>query len=64
MADITYCSCIVCVNKECERHPSNICKLKDTQYVSIANFGGVCRDYIGQVVDAVFERGDSAWAVV
>ena len=57
MADITYCSCVECLNKECERHPSNLLKLKATQAVSIANFGGVCRDYIAQVVDAVFERG-------
>lgn len=61
MADITYCSCVECINKECERHPCHLGKLKDTQAVSIANFGGVCRDYIAQVVDAVFERGDSAW---
>jgi hypothetical protein len=64
MGDITYCSCIVCVNKECERHLSNLLKLEKTQVVSIADFSGVCRDYIGQLVDAAFERGDSAWAVV
>ena len=61
MADITYCSCVECANTECERHPNNIRKLKDTQYVSIANLGGVCRDYIARVIDAVFERGDEAW---
>lgn len=61
MADITYCSCVDCLNSECARHPSNLRKLKSTQYVSIANFGGTCRDYIAQVVDAVFEWGDSAW---
>lgn len=64
MADITYCSCVECVNKECERHPSKLYALKNTQVVSIADFSGVCRDYIGQVVDAVFERGDNTWAVV
>lgn len=64
MADITYCSCVECLNKECERHPFHLGKLKATQAVSIANFGGVCRDYIAQVVDEVFERGDNAWAVV
>lgn len=63
MADITYCSCVECLNSECERHPCHLGKLKATQYVSIANFGGVCRDYIAQVVDAVFERGDNAWVV-
>lgn len=62
MADITYCSCVECLNKDCERHPSKLYTLKNTQVVSIADFSGVCRDYIAQVVDAVFERGDNAWA--
>ena len=58
MADITYCSCVECLNTECERHAINLRKLDKTQFVSIANFGGVCREYIHQVLIDV-ERGDN-----
>ena len=53
MADITYCINRDCPFKKCERHPSKISKvaLNGTGYVSIANFAGVCREYIGYVLD-------------
>lgn len=58
MADITYCINNNCPFKKCERHPSKISKaaLHGTGYVSVANFDGVCRKYIGYLVDEL-KRG-------
>ena len=55
MADITYCINNSCPFKECERHPSKIAKasLQGRGYVSVANYDGVCRKYIGYLVDEV-----------
>lgn len=58
MADITYCYNPDCPFKKCERHFSKIsdaaCNGKD--YISVANYGGVCRKYISYLVDEA-ERG-------
>ena len=58
MADITYCDNTDCPFTKCERHPSKINKAcRDGKgYVSVANYGGVCRKYIGHLVDEA-ERG-------
>ena len=60
MADITYCSCLECLNKECERHPMGIIKAAQSgvTLVSVANFSGTCRDYIHQVLIEVERRAD------
>ena len=59
MADITYCINKQCPFKKCERHPSKIAEaaIQGRGYVSVANFDGVCRKYIGHLVDEV-ERGE------
>ncbi len=57
MADITYCSCVECINKECGRHPCHLSKMENARYVSIADFGGTCRDYIHQVLIEVEQEG-------
>ena len=53
MADITYCINGQCPFKDCERHPSKISKaaIQGAEYVSVANFDGVCRRYISNLVD-------------
>lgn len=53
MSDITYCINGQCPFKDCERHPSKISKaaLQGTGYVSVVNFDGICRRYIGYLVD-------------
>lgn len=58
MADITYCINKQCPFEECERHPGKIAEaaMKGRGYVSVANFDGVCRKYIGYLVDEA-ERG-------
>ena len=59
MADITYCINGQCPFEECERHPSKIAEAQKQgqRFVSVANFDGVCRKYIGHLVDEV-ERGE------
>jgi hypothetical protein len=49
MADITYCINEQCPFKKCERHLSKVAKTQK-QYVSVANFDGICRKYIGYLV--------------
>lgn len=58
MADITYCDNKDCPFKKCERHFSKINEAarNGKGYVSVANYGGVCRKYISHLVDEV-ERG-------
>lgn len=48
--DITFCDTADCPFTECMRHSENL-KGKDKHtIVSMANFGGVCRKYIGWLV--------------
>lgn len=58
MADITYCINGQCPFEECERHPGKIAEAarQGRGYVSVSNFDGVCRKYIGHLVDEA-ERG-------
>lgn len=51
MLDITYCKNSQCPFEDCERHLKNM--PKDAQYVSVASFDGICRDYIGYLVDEI-----------
>lgn len=53
MGDRTYCSNSQCPFKKCERHLSQINKkhIKNKIYISVANFDGVCRKYIGHLVN-------------
>lgn len=65
MADITYCSNKDCLNTDCERHPFSL--LDETaRFVSIADFSGVCRDYIHQALIEVErnEQEGERWAVM
>lgn len=48
--DITYCSNTDCKNKECDRHPSLLDGLPKGTMVSMAYFGGTCREYIRNLV--------------
>lgn len=51
MSDITYCINDDCPFEECARHP---CRLQGKEgYVSIANFAGTCRDYIGWLIKEI-----------
>lgn len=57
MADITYCSNVNCPFADCERHLRNLpTGAYSHKYVSIANFAGTCRDYIGHLVDKAKEE--------
>ena len=56
MADITYCTNVDCPFKECERYldkASEAAILNGRGYVSVSDFSGICRDYIGYLVDKV-----------
>lgn len=55
MADITYCLNQNCPFKDCERHSSKINKAcRDGKgYVSVADYTGSCRKYIGHLADYV-----------
>lgn len=49
--NITFCANTDCKNKKCERHPSLLEKLPKGTMVSMADFGGTCRDYIFQILE-------------
>ena len=57
MADMTYCVRADCLDTECERHPTKISN-ETGQFISIADFGGVCREYLYQVLVSVSKRTD------
>lgn len=58
MADITYCTIGSCPFKECKRHLSQLKSEKDkTKVINVANFGGVCREYLNYVYEEVKENG-------
>lgn len=56
MGDKTYCANGSCPFKDCDRH---LCKApkKKGMMVSIAALDGVCRRYIGYLVDKISEEG-------
>ena len=55
MADITYCDNTDCPNKKCDRHPTKISRaaIDGRGYVSVANFGGTCRWYLGYLLEKI-----------
>lgn len=55
MKDITYCSATDCTNRKCERHATNLKGMPKDETVSVADFAGVCRYYIGQIVERMKE---------
>lgn len=57
MADITYCTNTDCPFKKCERHLSQLESEKDkTRMVSVANLGGVCREYLNYLLEEVIRN--------
>lgn len=58
MADITYCLNKDCPFKKCERHYSKASRaaLIGRGYVSVADYSGVCREYIDYIVDKVSRK--------
>lgn len=59
MADITYCTNTDCPLKECERHPTKVSKacIDGKGYVSVADFGRTCRDYLHYLLEEVSRNG-------
>lgn len=53
---ITFCTYAGCQFKDCERHLTNIEK-QTNRTVSIADFRGTCRRYIGLLIDGLSEEG-------
>lgn len=54
MRDITYCSSTDCPSTECKIKVLNN-KFNPGEIISMADFGGVCRFYIGYLVDKTEE---------
>ena len=50
--DIPYCTHAACPFEDCKRHLFHIKDLQD-KYVNVADLSGICRDYIGYVVDTL-----------
>ena len=55
--DITFCCNKKCPFKDCERHLSQVKQPAPKGYISVANFDGVCRRYIGWLVNEVEKEG-------
>lgn len=52
--EITYCTNVACPFNDCCKHPCKLEEEKDvSKYVRIADFSGVCRRYIGYLVDEI-----------
>ena len=56
--DITYCVSVACPSKECKIKLSNN-TFKPGTILSMADFSGVCRFYIGWCVDQIEEMEES-----
>lgn len=57
MAEITYCTCMNCPFEKCEKHLSHLKKYKGQKMaVKVANFGGICKEYLAYVYDCVKEN--------
>ena len=52
MRDITYCISADCPSKDCKIKVTNN-KFKPGEIVSMADFSGVCRYYIGWLIDEI-----------
>lgn len=55
MKDITYCTSVACPSKECKIKLSNN-KFPPGTILSVADFSGQCRFYIGWLVDEAEEE--------
>lgn len=53
MKNIIYCTGTCCPFTDCERHPRHLKGKKFRETVSVADFCGTCRRYIGWLVDHV-----------
>ena len=51
MFDITYCSNTDCPFTDCIRHLSSLKGERENTIISIANFGGVCRQYLHNLIE-------------
>jgi hypothetical protein len=58
MRDITYCVIMCCPFTDCERHPNELYKIEKGKYVSIADFGGVCRRYLEYLLEELEKGGE------
>lgn len=57
--DVTYCDNAECPFKDCESHIVHTKKFPVGTMVSLANYAGTCRQYIGWLVnEASKENGD------
>lgn len=59
--DITYCTNQGCLFKGCEIHPVALRKLQRShpgRMVSVADYSGTCREYIGWLVGREEARND------
>lgn len=52
-SDMTYCTNTDCPFKDCERYWKHIKELakQGEKYVSLADFSGVCREYISYLLE-------------
>lgn len=57
---VTYCSNASCPFEDCEHHLTRLTSStwkplirRDSRYVSIADYSGICRRYIGYLVDYI-----------
>lgn len=55
MKDITFCSSVDCPSKECKIKVLNN-KFEDGELISMADFSGTCRFYIGWIANKVKEK--------
>ena len=52
--DKTYCINTDCPFKKCDKHVWQLRNIKDkTQKISVANFDGVCKDYLSYLLKEV-----------
>lgn len=51
--DMTFCVNTDCNHEECKRHRSHLEGIPAGTIVSIADFGGVCREYICDIVEEI-----------
>lgn len=57
MRDITFCSSFDCPSKDCQIKITNN-KFEPHELISMADFSGVCRYYIGQVLMSVEKEAE------
>ena len=59
MKDITYCTSTDCPSEECKIKVLNN-KFQPGELISMADFSGVCRFYIGWLVSEIESEGTNA----